>query len=195
MKSPEDALLSDTATRNGGLLDLLRQLTDNQFSLVYHKLAEVRGLLSNQINNATMRYLRNVYPEEQEPLIPYLYFPNGVVYLDPLHRAEPAIDRKSVTIAVKEEIQEACRAVITAGAGFGFNHLGLLKYPRYFHDFLSLENFLELFARKTLSESKVNVAENTLQKMREMQAEGMIPASIVLDYTPSERISQLGRFS
>lgn len=194
VKSPEDALLSDIATRNGGILDLMRQLTDNQFTLVYHKLAEVRGFLSNRINNATMHYLRNIYPNEQEPLIPYFYFPNGVVYLDIQHRPAPAIDQKAVNTAVKEEIQEACSAIITAGAGFGFNHLGLLKYPRYFHDFLSLEGFLERFIKNTLSESKVNVAENTLQKMRVMQAGGLIPASISLNYTPSERIAQLGRF-
>ncbi len=198
MKSPEDALLSDVATRNGGVLDLMRQLTDDgaggSFTLAYHKLAEVRGFLSNQINNATMRSLRGIYPEEQEPLIPYLYFPNGVIYLNPLRRAVPAIDREAVNAAVKEEIQEACSAVITDGAGFGFSHLGLLKYPRYFHDFLTLENFLGLFARRTLSESKVNVAENTLQKMREMQTAGSIPGEIALDYTPSERIAQFGRF-
>lgn len=194
VKSPEDALLSDTATRKGGILDLIGQLTENQFSLVYHKLAEVRGFLSNQINNATMYYLRNIYPKEQEPLIPFLYFPNGVVYLNLLRRPAPVIDRKAVNTAVKEGIQEACSALITDGAGFGFNHLGLLKYPRYFHDFLNLEKFLVLFVKKTLSESKVNVAENTLQKMKEMQSEGTIPTSIALDYMPSERIAQLGRF-
>lgn len=194
VKSPEDALLSNTATRDYGILYLIRQLTDNQFTLAYHKLTEVRGFLSNQINNAIMRYLRSLYPEEQEPLIPYLYFPNGVVYIDPQQRPTPAIDRNVVNRAVKEEIQEACSAVISAGAGFGFNHLGLLKYPRYFHDFLSLKQFLERFILNTLSESKVNVAENTLQKMREMQIAGLIPASIPLDYIPNERIAQLGRF-
>ena len=194
VKSPEDALLSDAATRADGLLGLMGQLTDNQFTLAYHKLADVRGLLSNQVNNATMHYLRDIYPEDQEQLIPYLFFPNGVVYLDPQHRTMPIIDREAVNMAVKKEIQEACSAVITEGAGFGFNHLGLLKYPRYFHDFLNPKAFLELFADKTLKESKVNVAENTLQKMREMQTAGIIPASIALDYTPSERIAKLGRF-
>src|SRR6266567_3330768 len=194
VKSPEDALLSDAATRADGLLGLMGQLTDNQFTLAYHKLADVRGLLSNQVNNATMHYLRDIYPEDQEQLIPYLFFPNGVVYLDPQHRATPIIDREAVNMAVKKEIQEACSALITEGAGFGFNHLGLLKYPRYFHDFLNPKAFLELFADKTLKESKVNVAENTLQKMREMQTAGIIPASIALDYTPSERIAKLERF-
>ena len=194
VKSPEDALLSDEAARRGGIADLMQQLTDGQFSLAYHKLTEVRGFLSNQINNAAMRYLRNIYPAEQEELIPYLYFPNGVVYLNPQHRAAPTIAYKAVHTSVEEEIQEACSDIANEGAGFGFNHLGLLKYPRYLHDFLSVEKFLALFVDKTLKESKVNIAENTLQSMRKMQANGVIPGDMALDYTPNERIAQLGRF-
>ncbi len=193
VKSPEDILLGNPAIRSYGILDLVRQLTDNQFSLVYHKLAEVRGFLSNQINNATMRYLLNIYPKEQEPLIPLLYFPNGVVYLDPLHRPAPIIDRKAVSTAVKEEIREACSPVIAEGAGIGFNHLGLLNYPGYFHDFLNVKEFLDLFARKAW-ESKGAFAENTLQKMKKLQAERSIPESIGLDYSPNERITKLGLF-
>jgi CRISPR type I-D-associated protein Csc3/Cas10d len=72
------------------MLDLIKDLTDywsdeasDHFTVAYHKLAEVRGFLSNQVNNATMRYLSRFYPTDQEQLIPYLYFPNGVVYLNP----------------------------------------------------------------------------------------------------------------
>jgi CRISPR-associated protein Csc3 len=45
--------------------------------LAYHQLTEVRGLLSNLINNALMRAL------EQHGHQPYLFFPDGVVYLVP----------------------------------------------------------------------------------------------------------------
>ena len=194
VKSPEDALLSDAAIR---LLDLLKQLTDNgsdgHFMLCYHKLGEVRGLLANQINNATMRYMGSMYPQDQEPLIPFLYFPNGVVYLDPVLRSAPIIERETLQEMVAEEIQEACSAGIQDEM-LAFNHLGLLKYPRYLHDFLSVERFLVRFVESTLSESKTNVAENTLQKMREMQQAGIIPTSIALDYTPDKYITMLGRF-
>ncbi len=194
IKSPEDALTSSAATRQYGILDLMGQLTGGQFTLAYHKLAEVRGFLSNQINNAAIRYLRNIYTNGQEQLVPYLYFPNGVVYLNPQRHIIPTIDHNTVHKAVEEEIQEACSDIANEGAGFGFNHLGLLKYPRYLHDFLNVEKFLALFIHKTLSESKVNVAENTLQSMIKMQAKGVIPGNIALDYTPNERIAQLGRF-
>lgn len=198
VKSPEDVLLSDMAMRRNGLIDLLQQLTINglgsHFMLYYHKLDEVRGLLANQINNATMRYVKSLYPQDQEPLIPFLYFPNGVVYLDPLSRPAPAIEQQKLHEFVIEEIQEACHEIVEGGDALTFNHLGLLKYPRYFHDFLRVERFLEVVVQCTLKENKATVAENTLQKMQEMQAYGAIPAHVPLDYTPSNRISILGRF-
>jgi CRISPR-associated protein Csc3 len=43
--------------------------------LTYHQLTDVRGLLSNVINNALMRAL------EQQGCQPYLFFPDGVVYI------------------------------------------------------------------------------------------------------------------
>ena len=199
VKSPEDALLSQPATRNnGGILSLLENLTNdgarNNFTLAYHKLAEVRGFLSNQANNGTMRYLSTVYPEGQEQLIPLLYFPNGVVYLNPSRRPIPTIDQLAVNSAVRDEILEVCRQKLDAGVGIGFDPKGRLAYPHYFHDFLSLPVFLALFAKKALDDSKINIAENTLQAMKTLQSREAILASIDLSYAPSKAISQLGRF-
>ncbi|NWJ47062.1 MAG: type I-D CRISPR-associated protein Cas10d/Csc3 [Chloroflexi bacterium] len=190
VKSPEVALLGGSV---GRLQDFLDHYSD--FSLVYHKLADVRGFLSNLINNATMGYLKNIYGTDEPPLLPYLFFPNGVVYLN-LKRTRPApvIDRTALNQLVKAEIQEACEEAIGDGAGLGFSPLGLLKYPGYFHDFLTLRKFLQLFAEKAVSDSKENVAESTLSKMKEMQTAGRISASIALDYFPSARITMLGRF-
>lgn len=49
--------------------------TERPPRLAYHQLTEVRGLLSNLINNGLMRAL------EQQGYQPYLFFPDGVVYL------------------------------------------------------------------------------------------------------------------
>jgi CRISPR-associated protein Csc3 len=195
VKAPDDALLSQAANRTpGGILSLIEQLTDNNFTLAYHKLAEVRGFLSNQINNGTLRYLSALYPADQEPLIPFLYFPNGVVYLNPLRRPDPIIDRQAVKEAVQGEIWNACSDMVNEGTGLGFDPKGRLAYPRYFHDFLSLQDFLALFVKKTLSDSKANIAENTLQAMQSLQAKGAIVPDIDLNYAPSKNITQLGRF-
>ena len=193
LKSPEDALYSSAARRQDGFAYIMRNY--GEFSFVYHKLAEVRGFLSNLINNATMRYIQNIYGPDQPPLIPFLFFPNGVVYLNPVRRPAAVLDWEALNQEVKREIRDACTdTVAEEGAGFGFSALGLLKYPDYFHDFLKPVDFLKLFARKTISDSKENVAESTLQKMQEMQRAGRIPASIPLDYYPGSRVSMLGRF-
>ena len=198
IKSPEDVLLNEIAMRKGGLIDLLKQLTENgsgsHFMLCYHKLGEVRGLLTNQINNATMLYMKSLYAIDQEPLLPFLYFPNGVVYLDILQRSAPVIEPETLHKFVIEEIQEACHEIVEDGDALAFNPKGRLEYPRYFHDFLSVERFLALFVKNTLKDNKAKVAENTLQKMREMQAIGAIPAYVLLDYTPGSRVSMLGHF-
>ncbi len=199
VKSPEDALLSQPATRtSGGILSLIRELTNdgdrNSFTLAYHKLAEVRGFLSNQVNNGTIRYLATLYPKEQEQLIPFLYFPNGVVYLNPVQRPDPLIDQERVNELIQAEIRKACLTKIEGGAGLGFDPKGRRAYPGYFHDFLSLRSFLELFAKKTLDDSRINIAENTLAAMRALQNRGAIDADIDLNYSPSRVITQLGRF-
>src|SRR5260370_3491133 len=193
IKSPEDALTSDAATRRYGILDLIGQLTGGQFTLAYHKLAEVRGFLSNQINNAAIHYLRSVYQEEQEQIISYLYFPNGVVYLNPQRRAIPTVDYNAVHAAAKKEVIEACRDLIVGECGLGFNQKGLLSYPGYLHDFLTIEDFFALFGKKA-TEGKSNIARDRLAKMKEMQGRGDISVDIELDYDPSERVTQLGIF-
>lgn len=190
VKSPEEALSGSAARR----LARIMQEIYGDFSFVYHKLSEVRGFLTNLVNNAVMGYLKDVY-QDQQPLIPFLFFPNGVVYLNPQRRRPtPLIDRPTLDQAVKAEIREACHEAVQDGAGLGFSPLGLLKYPGYFHDFLSPADFLLLFARKTLSDTKENVAVSTLDKMREMQAGGRIPATVELDYFPSSRVAAFGRF-
>ncbi len=191
VKSPQDVLVGSAASRFQSLLEAL----NTDFGFVYHKLADVRGFLTNLVNNATMSYMQGIYGEDQPRLIPFLFFPNGVVYLNPQRlRPAPVIDRAALSRYVRDEVREACEEAVGDGAGFGFSPLGLLKYPGYFHDFLSPQAFLELFAQKTIDFTKENVAISTLEKMREMQTAGRVPASIELDYYPSARVGALGRF-
>ncbi len=193
VKSPEEALYSSAATRKSSdsLINLLISISGGNFNFAYHKLSEVRGFLSNYINNAVAGYIQEF---AAEPLIPYLFFPNGVVYLNPQPRAELKIDRDIINERVKTELQTACAEKVSEGGSFGFSQLGLLKYPGYLHDFLSPADFLKLFARKTRLDSRENVAESTLQKMKEMQAQKLIPAELKLDYNPDARVTMLGRF-
>jgi CRISPR-associated protein Csc3 len=54
---------------------------------IYHQLTEVRGLLSNIINNAVMDAMTEQGAE------PFLFFPNGVVYVLPSEKTINSLDR------------------------------------------------------------------------------------------------------
>lgn len=64
----------DTAQNMRATLGMLFG-TDRPPRLAYHQLTEARGLLSNLMNNGVMRAL------ESQGYRPYLFFPDGVVYL------------------------------------------------------------------------------------------------------------------
>ena len=194
-KSPEDAVSGKAAMR---ISNLISEMTDDvhmrSFVLRYHKLTDVRGLLTNQIHNGVIRYLDKSYNSEQKNLLPFLFYPDGVVYLDMSTLPASAIDLPTVIETVQDELKETCNQEIEAGGGMSFDGKGRLAYPRYFHDFLSLEQFLNVFVEKARDSGGNTTATNTLEKMRLMQIDGIIPATIPLDYKPDERIGKLGRF-
>jgi len=78
IKSPSEVMLRAADGRNRAE-NLRKTLTDlfgtgRDPRLTYHKLTDVRGLLSNLINNAIMTKLK------QQGHEPYLFFPEGVVW-------------------------------------------------------------------------------------------------------------------
>ena len=99
--SPSDVHYRDVRGRD--LAYNLRTKLDNLFSadlaprLGYHKLLEVRGLLSNLLNNAVIDIL------QAQGYEPFLFFPEGVIYLVP-QNIEVQVDLKTLTNAVWERI-------------------------------------------------------------------------------------------
>lgn len=75
---------ADVVTKTGGdrLRDHLDCLSIRQ-RLVYHRLRDCRGLLTNQIHNAVVQFARQLGWE------PILYFAQGAVYLAPQNPANP----------------------------------------------------------------------------------------------------------
>jgi CRISPR-associated protein Csc3 len=120
IKSPSDVMLPEASGRN--TTENLRKTLDDLFGtgraprLTYHKLSEVRGLLSNLIHNAVMTQLK------EQGYEPYLFFPSGVAYLaDPA--VEARVDLKRVAVTVWERILEIVGENETFGirrAGTGF---------------------------------------------------------------------------
>ncbi len=99
--SPSDVFFRDVRGRD--LAYNLRQKLDAFFGaelaprLAYHKLLEVRGLLSNLINNALIDALKKQGYE------PFLFFPEGVIYLTP-QNAQAHIDLASLTKAAWDRV-------------------------------------------------------------------------------------------
>jgi CRISPR-associated protein Csc3 len=96
--SPSDVILrgSDDRDRATNLRTKMMQLfgAESAPRFVYHRLTEVRGLLSNLLNNATAEFLQSQGAE------PFLYFPNGVVYLSNSDVLPVTIDHSQLSDAV-----------------------------------------------------------------------------------------------
>ena len=81
MKDPGDII---TQTRGDRLQEFLEFLgLDGNNKLVYHRLRDSRGLLSNQIHNTVVNFT------QQHNWRPILYFAQGTVYLAPLNSDIP----------------------------------------------------------------------------------------------------------
>lgn len=112
IKSPSDVILPEPDGRNTAenlrktLVDLFG--ADYRPRLVYHKLSDVRGLLSNLVHNVVMNQLK------EQGYEPYLFFPNGVVYL-----ANPGVEAKVDLKGVADTVWERVLDVIGESETFG----------------------------------------------------------------------------
>lgn len=75
----------DTQTGGDRLREQLRYLNINK-NLVYHRLRDTIGILSNGIHNATMMFAKNLNYE------PILFFAQGVIYLAPTDNKTPDME-------------------------------------------------------------------------------------------------------
>lgn len=186
---PSAILSSDDARR---LNSILAELSDDELVFTYHQLREVRGLLSNVINDS----LVNLYTDDgrRDGLWPYLFFSDGVVYIT-RKKLRLAITREQVVEVTQNHLREICASRIKQGApGFKFDNKGIVKHPDYYFDFLSLEEYAVLLARYTVNITRKDITAGPLEKLRQMQARGEIPADIDLNLTPDLRASMMSRF-
>jgi CRISPR-associated protein Csc3 len=142
--SPSDVFFRDSRGRD--IAYNLRQKLDALFGaelaprLAYHKLLEVRGLLSNLINNSLIDVLSNQGYE------PFLFFPEGVIYLAP-RNAQAQIDLAALTRAAWSRIAKS----LTGGQQMTDEEEGLkmkrtkdyMKVPHVLYELLSLESLAE----------------------------------------------------
>lgn len=184
VRSPEHVIYGEGANGLKRALDVLSQDT---LALAYHKLNEVRGLLTNVLNNSVMRLL------ETQQAIPYLFFPNGVVYL--IERpAAFKVTLDTVAKSARAELGRICAGRIKGDApAFKFDPKGLVKKPDYYHDFLSPADYVRMIGDKAIQMTKNDISTSPAKKMLEMKQAGDLPAEIDT-FEPDVRIGVLARF-
>ena len=174
------------------LNSILAELSDDELVFTYHQLREVRGLLTNVINDS----LVNLYTDagQRGGIWPYLFFSDGVVYIA-RKKLLLTIASEQVVEAVQAHLREICAPRIKQGApGFKFDNKGIAKHPEYYFDFLSLEEYAELLARFTINVTRNDVTAGPLEKLRQMQGRREIPADIDLSFAPDPRAGMMSRF-
>jgi CRISPR-associated protein Csc3 len=117
IKSPSDVLLQAADGRNTA--NNLRKTLADLFGagqsprLTYHKVSDVRGLLSNLVHNAMMAELK------EQGYEPYLFFPNGVVYL-----ANPEVEAKINPEGAANTVWQRVQEIVSESETFGVRRAG-----------------------------------------------------------------------
>lgn len=186
------AILMESETET--LREILKEFSDDELVFTYHQLREVRGLLTNVINNG----LVNLFVSGRESEIwPYLFFSHGVVYIK-RKSCQVAISTEQIVETVQEHLKRLCAGTIKDHApGFKFSIQGIAKHPDYYFEFLSLEEYYELLARFTIEGTRNDVVSSPLEKLRRMQVNGELPANLFLNFSPEDgerRVGKLSRF-
>src|SRR6266516_772973 len=180
-------ILTDEAQR---LTSILSELSDNQLVFSYHQLREVRGLLTNVINNG----LVHLFIEGREGIWPYLFFSDGVVYIK-RKSLQFALTTEQIVDAVRKQLREICaERVRTTAPGFKFSIQGIAKHPGYYFEFLSLEEYATLLARYTISRTTNDITAIPMTKLRQMQESGEIAADLPMDFPSDKGAGMVARF-
>src|SRR6266487_3772413 len=180
-------ILTDESQR---LTSILSELSDNQLVFSYRQLREVRGLLTNVINNG----LVHLFIEGREGIWPYLFFSDGVVYIK-RKSLQFALTTEQIVDAVRKQLREICaERVRTTAPGFKFSIQGIAKHPGDYFEFLSLEEYATLLARYTISRTTNDITAIPMTKLRQMQESGEIAADLPMDFPSDKRAGMVSRF-
>ncbi len=172
------------------LTEILAELSHDALVFSYHQLREVRGLFTNVVNNG----LVHLFIDGREGIWPYLFFSDGVVYIK-RKALKLSISTGQVVEAVKEQLLKVCGERIKKDApGFKFSIQGIAKYPEYYFEFLTLEDYMKLLADCTISRTRNDVTATPLEKLRQMQTNREIAADLPTDFPADLRTGMLSRF-
>jgi CRISPR-associated protein Csc3 len=171
------------------ITDLLHRLSDGQLRFTYHSLAEVRGVLTNIINNALLDAHRECGWQA------FLYFPNGVAYCGTAETM--AVDPAIAPDAVVAKVRQLCaRQLAQRYVGFGRDGKGL-KFADYYWLFFDAPALICVgagAAGKKLHAGSNSASAKRSASLVEFHRKGMLPMSLEVEFTEDIRIDQLAEF-
>ncbi len=186
--SSPSAIVLETETLN----TILAELSDDELIFAYHQLREVRGLLTNVINNGLVELFR---AGRERDVWPYLFFSDGVVYIQ-RKTSQLTISSEQIVEAVRARLRAICAETIKEHApGLKFSIQGIVKHPDYYFEFLSLEDYFQVLIDNTLRRTANDVVSGPFEKLRQMQARGELPPDLALADFKEDDERQTGKLS
>lgn len=174
-------------TAHEGIHRELAELSNNTARLVYHHVADNRGVLTNLLHNAALEAMSHT------ARIPFLYAPSGVVYLE--HRDAPSLpDASMVTEAAVERVRRvSARRLEQSLTGFRRDGKGL-KRADYYDLFFSLPEQIRLAARAAFKNIPFAKASSASKRFTKMRDGGWMESSVDLDLPDDIRVDQLAEW-
>lgn len=173
----------------GSITELITNLANGEARLLYHHIAENRGVLTNFIQNAALAAL------ETADCVALLYAPSGVVYLARGAAGAPTLPQPAaVAEDVVRRIRQACGQHLQANlTGFSRDGKGL-KYAPYYDWHFSPAGRIRVAAKaafKRIPEAKTPAAGTRFTKIAE---KAMAPAETDVSLPNDIRVDQLAEF-
>lgn len=183
IKHPRDVI------SQGGLANLLKSLSREQYKFSYHSLSDNRGVLTNVVNNALME----LHPIEfYQPL---LYLPDGVAYL--ARGNAPPIDTTLIPNKVVDKIKQLCSDELRqTQTGFGRDGKGI-KFAEYYWLYFDIESLMEVAvsaACTIIHSGKTSSGVKRSTSLNGYKLNGELPPDLDVDFSDDYRIDRLAEF-
>lgn len=177
----------DITTSGNRIAKLLGDLSENSAKLVYHHVADNRGVLTNLIHNAALSAMRHALR------LPFLYAPSGVVYLE--HKdAPPLPDVAPVVEATVERVRQVSAKQLSRSlTGFKRDGKGL-KRADYYNLFFDVGEQIVLAAQATFKNISSAKPPSSGKRFAKMRDGGWLDSTIDLDLADDIRVDQLAEW-
>jgi len=181
IKTPQEA-------SHASIRDDISALSADMAQLVYHHVADNRGVLTNFIHNAALTAQANEYR------VPLLYAPSGAIYLEhkKLAPAAPAVEAVAELTIQKIKTMVGLR-LAESKSGFKRDGKGM-KYADFYWLFFDLPTFIHLGVKATFKIIHEGKKPSSGKRFAKMVDGKWMPAQVDLDLPDDLRVDQLAEW-